>query len=50
LAAFSRLFASAAKNHYASSVCQFINILAKYPKLKDKLHYAASIRIDHDER
>ncbi|PKY16092.1 hypothetical protein RhiirB3_381466 [Rhizophagus irregularis] len=50
LAAFGGLFASAAKTRYASSVCHFIGILEKFPRLEDKLRYAASIRIDHNEK
>jgi hypothetical protein len=50
LAAFSGLFASAAKTRYASSVCHFIGLLAKFPKLEKKLHHAASIKIDNNEK
>ena len=50
LAAFGGLFASAAKTYYASSVCHFIGILEKFLRLEDKLRYAASIRIDHNEK
>ncbi|CAB4434457.1 unnamed protein product [Rhizophagus irregularis] len=50
LAAFGGLFASAAKTRYASSVCHFLGILEKFPKLEDKLRYAASIKIDDNEK
>ncbi|PKK56363.1 hypothetical protein RhiirC2_800183 [Rhizophagus irregularis] len=50
LAAFGGLFASAAKTRYASSVCHFLGILEKFPKLEDKLRYATSIKIDNNEK
>ncbi|RGB43544.1 hypothetical protein C1646_749560 [Rhizophagus diaphanus] len=39
-----------AKTRYASSVCHFLGILEKFPKLEDKLRYAASIKIDNNEK
>ncbi|RGB21979.1 hypothetical protein C1646_776883 [Rhizophagus diaphanus] len=50
LAAFGSLFASAAKTRYASSVCHFLGILEKFSKLENKLRYAASIKIDNNEK
>ncbi|PKY18198.1 hypothetical protein RhiirB3_430966 [Rhizophagus irregularis] len=50
LIAIDGLFASAAKTQYTSSICHFLGILEKFPKLEDKLCYAASIKINNNEK
>ncbi|PKK57245.1 hypothetical protein RhiirC2_798399 [Rhizophagus irregularis] len=50
LIAIDGLFASAAKTQYTSSICHFLSILEEFPKLEDKLCYAASIKINNNEK
>ena len=50
LACFSGLFASAGKSNYSTSVALFLGLLAQYPKLEEKLQFAALVKIDNDEK
>ncbi len=50
LASFSGLFTSAGKSNYSTSVAHFLGLLAQYPKLEEKFQFAASVKIDNDEK
>src|SRR5215204_2917516 len=48
LAAFSPLFPVAGKLNYMKSVAHYLTILAQYPKLEEKLHATASLKVSED--
>ncbi|PKY54052.1 hypothetical protein RhiirA4_472632 [Rhizophagus irregularis] len=49
LTAFALLFPAVGKNNYTTSVAHFLSILKKYPNLKRKLQYCASINLARKE-
>jgi hypothetical protein len=48
LEAFSPLFPVAGKINYMKSVAHYLTILAQYPKLEERLHASASLKISED--
>ncbi|RHZ80584.1 hypothetical protein Glove_134g30 [Diversispora epigaea] len=50
LACFCGLFASAGKSNYSVSVSHFLGLLAQFPELEKKLQFAASVKMDNDEK
>ncbi|RHZ75100.1 hypothetical protein Glove_217g174 [Diversispora epigaea] len=49
LAAAAPLFASAAKFNYATAIAHYLATITAYPQLKERLHYAGSFKIPHEE-
>ncbi|RHZ71748.1 hypothetical protein Glove_253g47 [Diversispora epigaea] len=50
LTCFCGLFASAGKSNYSVSVSHFLGLLAQFPELEKKLQFAASVKMDNDEK
>ncbi|RHZ77506.1 hypothetical protein Glove_177g73 [Diversispora epigaea] len=48
-AAATPLFASAAKFNYATAIAHYLATITAYPQLKERLHYAGSFKIPHEE-
>ncbi|RHZ56814.1 hypothetical protein Glove_396g30 [Diversispora epigaea] len=49
LAAAAPLFANATKFNYATAIAHYLATITAYPQLKERLHYAGSFKIPHEE-